>query len=294
MRKRIPILLLGAVLAAPLLISAEEPQASGPPKLIQIWREEVKIGKGQMHDKSEAALAASMQRAKFPYYSVGLNSLSGAGEAWFVAPLNSFADWQKADESFRKDAALKADLDRLVSSEGEVVNKLNTMFASYNKDLSYRPDFKLGETRFFSVTMLRLKPGYYEELKQLRANVNAAHEKHNLNEHMLVYDVEMGAPAGTLLVFQPYKTMEEMDALDARHDDAYRNLLGADWSKRLSEFSRNGILSQETNLFAVNPKTSYVSEQTVAVAPDFWHPKPEVAVAPGKKSKGGMKEVAKE
>jgi hypothetical protein len=39
------------------------------------------------------------------------------------------------------------------------------------------------------------------------------------------------------------------------------------------------LISTETDLFAVEPEMSYVSEQVAVAAPDYWHPKAVVAKA---------------
>jgi hypothetical protein len=55
--------------------------------------------------------------------------------------------------------------------------------------------------------------------------------------------------------------------------------MGEDGMKKLEELSAASIESSETNLFAFNPKMSYVSDDWVKADPDFWKPKPAAAPA---------------
>jgi hypothetical protein len=44
------------------------------------------------------------------------------------------------------------------------------------------------------------------------------------------------------------------------------------------------FVSIKTNLFAVNPRMSYVAKSTEDAAPDFWQPKPDAAAKPKEKT----------
>src|SRR2546429_8479984 len=71
------ILASGALCAASFTISAQQP---GPPKVLRIFREDVKEGKGSAHEKVEARWAQTMARLKYPAKdrkSTRLNSSHG-------------------------------------------------------------------------------------------------------------------------------------------------------------------------------------------------------------------------
>ena len=62
--------------------------------------------------------------------------------------------------------------------------------------------------------------------------------------------------------------------------------MGEEGLKKLSELEAAGISSSQSNLFQFNPRMSYVSDDWVKAAPDFWKPKPASApAATPKKSK---------
>src|SRR5206468_5952331 len=56
------------------------------PNMLQIFREEVKVGHEADHSKTEAGWPAAFEKAKFPYFSLGLVALTGTSEAWFLVP----------------------------------------------------------------------------------------------------------------------------------------------------------------------------------------------------------------
>jgi hypothetical protein len=64
--------------------------------------------------------------------------------------------------------------------------------------------------------------------------------------------------------------------------------MGADGMKKLSELSAAAIGSSETNIFAINPRQSYMMEDLIKADPDFWRPKAEPATA-AKKEKAEPK-----
>ena len=47
----------------------------------------------------------------------------------------------------------------------------------------------------------------------------------------------------------------------------------------MRELANSGTLSSENMVFAVNPKMSYPSKETIAADPAFWNPKPAMKAA---------------
>ncbi len=288
--KKLLLMLAAACLTLPLVAqtadAANAPQntASGPPKLIQIYREVLKPGRSPLHEKSETQYANAMYKANFPYYQLALTSMSGPDRALFITAGNDYADLQKGQEFIRKDVALRTELDRLAPSDVDLVATGENLVYSYEPDLSYRPDFNLGEMRYATVDLFRVKPGYGDEFKDFWKRVIAAHEKANIDEHMLVYSLAYGGPTGAYLVIQPMKTVAELDTVHETHGAAYKEALGSDWQQKISAFAREGLTSVDNNLFEINPKMSYVSKQTIASAPGYWRPKETETAARAKKS----------
>ena len=80
-----------------------------------------------------------------------------------------------------------------------MLTKTNGMIGVLNEDISYRADWDTAKTRYYSVTVLRLQPGYGRDYETLRKLVNGAHDKAKVDERWAVYEVASGAPDDTYI-----------------------------------------------------------------------------------------------
>ena len=252
---------------------------SGPPPVLQIFREEVKPGKGPAHERSEASWAAAYRKANLKYYYVGATAITGPSEAWFFSAYGSMEDAEKATAALSANKAVQADVDRINGTDGDLLTSARSWFAFYSPELSYRPDFNLGEYKYFMVDTYRVKLGHAEQFAALRKAVNAAHEKAGVDEHMIVYNVGLGAPGGTYLVFQPTKSLKEWDEAGKTHGkgSAYYEAVGDDGRKMFTSFARDDQQFFVRDFLAITPAMSVVSEKVMAANPSFWKPKTETA-----------------
>jgi hypothetical protein len=262
----------------------------GPPPVIQMFREEVKPGKSPLHAKTEAAWVAAYRKANLKYYYLGTTSMTGPSEAWFFSAYASMEDAEKAQMALEANKAVQAEIDRVGVADGDLLSGVRSTYLFYNKELSYRPDFNLGEYKYFMVDTYRVKLGHGEKFADLRKAVNAAHEKAKIDEHMLVYNVGLGAPAGTVLVFQPIKSLKEFDDFPKTHGkgSAYYDAVGDAGRKMFDDFAREDEQFFVRDFLAFSPGMSFLSEKIIASNPTYWKPKTEMAKAPAAK-----KELAK-
>jgi hypothetical protein len=293
-------LLIAMLIAAPLTLpvlgqstaqgSSNDKNAKGPAPILEIMRERVKPGRDAAHEKNEAMYPVLFRKMNFPYYAIGMTAISGRSEAWWLAPVDKYTDFSKAEELIQA-PEFKSEMDRLNVIDGEMLSESDVVIATYEKELSYRPEYNVGEQRYMLVDVVKLKPGYVDEYKELLKTINAAHEKLNMDEHMVVYSSALGTSMATFYIFEPLKSMEQMDALHDMHGEAFHQALGPDYDKKRKEFATTALASYERNLFAVNPKMSYVSQDVIATAPDFWAPKHAEQASTPNKSKAGVKPV---
>jgi len=292
--RKVPFVLavLALVVSATVTVPAAAAQtiyadsaSSGPPPVIQVFREEVKPGKGPLHTKTEAAFVAAYKKAGLKYYYLGTTAMTGASEAWFLSAYGSMEDVEKANAAFDANKAVQAELDRAGVADGDLLTKVRSTYLFYNSDLSYRPNFNVGDYKYFMVDTFRIKLGHYEKFAELRKAINAAHEKANMDEHMLVYNVGLGAPAGTVLVFEPMKSLKEYDDFPKTHGkgSAYYEVTGDAGRKMFTEFAREDEQFVVRDLLAFSPAMSFVSEKVIAANPTYWKPKAEMAKAPAAK-----------
>ena len=57
------------------------------PKLLSIYREELKTGRAGDHAKWEAGWPAAFEKAGSKFRYMALSSITGPSEAWYLAPL---------------------------------------------------------------------------------------------------------------------------------------------------------------------------------------------------------------
>jgi hypothetical protein len=277
----VAVLVLGAGSVVPAS-SEEPPIGTKRPKVLQIFREEVKPGRQAAHEKNESGWPAALRKSNNKGYYLGMTSDT---EAWFLNPFPSFAAAEAQAKEDEANTALGAEVDRLWAADGDMLTKAGAMTTVYNEGLSFRPDWDTAKIRYYEISVVRLQPGYGREFEELRKLVNAAHEKAKVDEHWSVYEVWTGAPDDTYVFFQPHVSLAEWDKSEAMHGKEYQEALGESTRGRLRDFSRAAIKSSETKLFRLNPKMSYLPKEFTDRDPDFWTPKPAPAAAAKKDEK---------
>jgi len=265
---------------------AQEQAPAGPPKVLRIFREEVKPGKVTAHENVEVGWPRAFARANFPSHYIAATSMSGPLEAWFIEGHDSLAAIEKTEQTIERAPALKAELDQLSLRDGELLANARVIVARYREELSYRAkEANIGQMRYFYLTTWRVRPGHDEDFAAANKILKEAHEKAGVPEHWAVFQVVLGMPTGTYLVFQPLKSVAEIDAFPQTHGKTFQDAIGDEGRKKLRELTSAGILTSETNVFAFNPRMSYVSQEVAAADPDFWTPKPVAAKKAGVRPK---------
>ena len=249
----------------------------GPPKMLQIFREEVKVGKGAAHEKFEANFAHTFQKAKWPTYYLAMTAISGPSEAWYLTGYDSFEAWENDRQAIDQAATLLTELYRLSENDGEFLTGARSIVAVHREDLDYRAsDANVPQSRYMGVISFRVRSGHEPDFAEAAKIVRAAYEKANVPVHFVIYQVTSGLSNGGFLVFLPTKSLREVDEGLAL-TKAIQEAEGEENQKKLQKIAAEAYVSVESNIFALSPKMSYVSPEWVAAAPDFWAPKPQVA-----------------
>jgi len=276
------LLVIGAVQA---IAQTSAPQM--PPAVLNILREEVKAGRNAAHETLETGYVQAFSQAKWPNGWLGMTTLSGTNEAWFISPFASFAALEKDRLDTEKNPALLHQLEQLDQRDAEFRTGQRSMVAVFNKEMSYHPERippGMPKARYFTVLTVRMRPGHNVEFNQAVRMYLEAMERANIEGSSATYQVVSGAPGGTYLVFCPLKSLAEFDAGAAR-EQAIFAALGTENGPKLLKLIADSFLTTETTLFAISPKMSYVSKEWAAADPDFWAPKPKVAAKPASATK---------
>jgi hypothetical protein len=276
MRNRLIAILALACIATTGSIARAQDQTSGAagpaPKILLIQRESVKVGKDFVHMKNEAAYVRAATAAKTPDRYLAVTTMAGPDEAWFLVGYESFAEWEKS-QAFDNSPKVMAMTGPIMEKDGDFVAESNSVVAAYNEKWSYRPDADIPHMRYFEVETIRLRPGHDKDWNSLVELFKNAAEKANLDEHDFFYEARFGAPAGTIYIFTPRKSLADIDSMT----DANKKLqdaLGDDGQKKWSQLIEASIASANTILAQFSPEMSYPPDDWVKADPDYWKPKP--------------------
>jgi len=249
---------------------AQAPVGTERPKVLQIFVEETKPGRGPAHEKMEKSWADAVRKGGDKSFYLGMTFGS---KAWFLFPRASFVAVEQADKEAAANTALTAEVERIQALDGDLLSGASGMWAVYRPELSYRADWDVAKMRNYRVSVIRLNPGYGRDFEQVSKITNEAHEKLKLDEHWSVYQVVAGAPDGTHIILFPMASLAEWDKVEQMHGKAYQEALGDANRDRLRDFQRVGVRGSETMLFTFSPKMSYLPKEFIDRDPEFWAPK---------------------
>src|SRR6476659_851375 len=153
------VVLFSAVRVTPALAQS---LPTSQPNYLQVIIEDVKVGHDDEHSKLEAGWPAAFEKAKSPYYGIGMVAMTGAPQAWFLTP---FENQQAMGDNLKRNAddpILAAELSRLARADAAHITNLRQVLLAARKDLSHGAFPDAGRQRFYEVTIFRVRPGHEE------------------------------------------------------------------------------------------------------------------------------------
>lgn len=293
MKKFTEYLLVSSLLLGGVATVAAQEKSQGatmPPKVLNIIREFVKPGKsGMAHEKTEAAFVQAMRAAKWPTHYLAVDSMSGKPRSLFFTAYDSFEAMEKDVMATEKNAALSAALDRAAVADGELLTETDGGDFVFREDYSLRPASDIPHMRYFEISHFQIRSGHEKEWDTLVKMYMAAYEKIP-GGHWVTYEQVYGGQGGSYIVITPMKSASEIDRAFGEGKQ-FEAAMGEEGMKKLSELSAASIESSQTNLFAFNPRMSYVSDDWIKADPDFWMPKAAHAPAAASKKAEEKKET---
>lgn len=285
-----------ALLAGTMLLVAmataqdKKSTTTPPPKVLVITREFIKPGRaGTTHEKSESAFVQAMTNAKWPVHYLAADALTGQMRSLFFTGYESFEAWEKDSLGQQNNAALSAALQKAAYADGDLLSEMGTATFVYRDDLSLRPDADLPHMRYFEIGRYQVKPGHGKDWERLVKKVMAGYDKMP-DVQWACYEAAYGTSEGLFLFLTPRKSAAEVDHAFAQGKD-FEAAMGEEGMKQLDEMFAATVESSEANLYAFNPRMSYVSQEWIKADADYWAPKAAVAATHKKK---GATEAAKE
>lgn len=277
MTRRLTLSLFPLLLLVPVGANAQLPTSQ--PALISIVREEVKLGRDTDHARVEAGWPAAYEKAKSPDYYLAMTSMTGAPEAWYVAPHASHAAMGDSMKREDADAVLTAELARLRRADADVISSVRIMHARARTELSFGAYPDMAKQRFFEVTWFRVRPGHEAQFETAAKAYGSSARRAGIPASYRVYEVIAGAAGPTYLIFSSYASMNEMDTAMAAGDKIVRSANQEEGSA-LQKLMLEGVINTETQRFRIDPVQSYVPKETRETDKAFWMPKRPAPVKP--------------
>jgi len=266
---------LSLAFAGSSMAAAQDAATSSVPVVLQITREFIKPYKGgAAHDKTESAFIAAETKAKFPVNYVAMNSMTGKSRALFMTRYASFAEWEKDNKIIDNNPTLGAEFERAGIADGELLDSVESQVYTLDRDLSYHSHNDLAHHHFYQIAVFQVKPGHHKEWIEVVNMVKAAHDKMADSAHWGMYEAAFGTDDGTYLAITGDPSMSVIDEAFAESKKFVEAMGGEEGMNKLDALFGEAVESSHSELFAVNPKQSYVGEDWVKADPDFWKPKP--------------------
>ena len=288
---------LFCIAVSAILVTAALPlpaqEAPDPPHVLRIIREDIKEGKTAAHAKSENAFMQEAARLKYPTSIIGMTTVTGPSQAWFLEAHDSFNAVEATLAAFDQPGAQFAKLDEL---DSELRSSSRVWLAVYRPDISFHGQDvmqTLPKSRFMTVDIMRVQPGHDAEFAEIGRMAVDALQKSMSDQPVAVYQVVSGLPTGTYLLFEPAASLKTMDS-ESDRDRGMLQAMGDSGMRRYTKSVSDNVSSEESLLFSISPRMSYVSKEFAAADPSFWNPEPEPATTSTKaRPKTALKPAAK-
>ncbi len=268
------ILRLAGALPLVFLVGSLAAQDS-PPAYLQIFREEVKPGRGGPHVAAEAGWPRAFAKAGIKNYYLAMTTTYGPPEAWFIEGHGSVAEIEQVNQAIEAAAGLEAELDRLAQADAANLSSLRQMLARYRPELSNGVPIDVAAMRVWEIIVFRVRPGHEPDFMEAAKLYKSTVEQAKIDLPWATYDVLSGMPGPTFLVLIPHRTLGSIDPATGA-GAAVEQAFTQESMKRLGTLAQ-GYESVEDLVFTVSPRMSYLSPEFVARDPAFWGRKTALA-----------------
>ena len=254
--------------------------AGTPPKVLLLVHQELKSVKDGERQKLAAAMSRACDHVTVPNSWIDLESITGSPRALFFDPFDSFehvgtafAEWPQIFAAHPELARIQSEIRAMVSSE-------RTIIAVRRDDMGFRPQsIDFSKARFLRVLEVQLHPGHENDFAEAFKILGSAYERIKADTPWVVYQVNVGMPSPTFLVFVPMRALKQNDDL-LNWRRSLREAEGEEVAHRMEQIAKDAYTSTESNLYFISPETSHVSKDFADGDPKFWSPKRTPAPQP--------------
>ena len=129
--------------------------AEQPPQILQIYRDFLKPGSEAAYRQVEDDAARICAEFGSPYPYVGIESLTGAKEVWFLNGYASSAEQEQVAAYYTKNLPLMAALAEITKRKQGLISAPREVLANYRPDLSHGAPWSLGRGRFLAISVTK-------------------------------------------------------------------------------------------------------------------------------------------
>jgi hypothetical protein len=263
--------LLLAACSLPCL--AQQAQSAVPPPILQIYRDQIKPSKIAEYSRIEGEAALACARAStWPYLTI--QSMTGPQEVWFISGFDSYAAMERSEEPFARNALLSAELNRMLEAKASLVGDPRAVYAQYRDDLSSNTGLIQPGARFFSITMVTVRPGHEREFEDIHHTLKSVRQRAGIEDNRVVYQVVSGMPRNTFLIFSAHHSLQNAGLALFPAVDDYATDVDDSTRNRFDDYTRLAVQSSETWVFSVSPAMSNPAGEWIVDDPEFWRSSP--------------------
>ena len=254
------------------------------PKLIRLSKFEVKVGKMDEFAGISRQVRQALNSGNADYHFVAATPIAGAGGVVdFLAFYDDYGQIEKSMKSFNETTTALMKTVEFSHGASDSVQGTHGIIAKFRPDLSYNPQkLDLANATSWELTMVRLKPGYSRDFEDLEKQSIELHQKANIDEHWVVYQVQYGAQTPSFIFLTALKSLADLDMdRKAAHEAVFTESVRRQFSRVFKE----GGDSEQSTILTVRPDLSRPPQTLVAANPSFWGAKEEATAVAGKTSK---------
>ena len=213
---------------------------------------------------------------------MALETMYGEGDTIaFISTRQNYADVDKAsgifmtalNKAYGKEASEKMLRDWescLISSRSELRKRRWDLSRKAPDSTSYAKF--LGESRLLRTTAVHVRPGRVADFEALLRETKTAGEQNPNTQPVLVSQVIEG---GTGTIFYVSTLRTSLGGFD--NNPTIHDILGDEGYKKFLQINAEAVESTQSTLMRFSPELSNPPTDVLAVAPDFWQPKPTMA-----------------
>ncbi|MDR5729823.1 MAG: hypothetical protein RB191_20615 [Terriglobia bacterium] len=246
-------------------------QETGPPKYLYLSNAELKPGHSGEFAKLENEEIEAMRAAKIAGHYFGMWSITGnTGRVLFFHGFDSYADLQKVHDETVGNATVEAAVSKNNAAEGLISAMHHASIYEYQKDLSLNAPASLEDMRFMEIELFEVIPGQEGAFEHLAKEYKKAYESSLPEANWVIFQKALGEGSGTTYILVvPLKSLGDVDTMHA-NDKTFTDKTGPDLLALLRAQGTTIIKSEESDLFALGAKISYVPDKWLTDSPDFW------------------------